>query len=756
MKLIFIGCMVITSFLCYSQQSFLDPTFSGGRVNTKFSSEEDSASSVVIQTDGKIVVAGVIDGSYKNKLGIVRYLVDGNIDVSFGLNGRVIDSFSTPSVYYRGYFKMILQSDGKILVTGSRKVSANGIELILVRYNTNGSRDNTFGSSGILQLGTFSASFDNNVRVALQSSGNILCVMHGIIYRYTPTGVLDLSFGTSGQVITGYTLSANVLPSNILVQSDDKIVISVATSFWNGITEIDTTFISRYNSDGSIDMGYGSGGTVIVIDSVVSEYPPLLQSDGKLLVYSGIKGFYSSQPSFQLTRLLNTGTLDVSYGVSGKKNIVLNSVPPYYAEPFLQSDDKLILKSAPDSYHSTLITRYNNNGTLDSLFGVLGSITVPNILTTRLSQQTDGKIVVVGADYSIGLAYPFSIFRINSLLDTTVVWPGDANHNRIADNIDLLPIGLSYGATGTTRLDQGIDWEPKISTNWGFGSPMVYDVKHTDCNGDGTINADDALAILQNFGQTYSKKNDQPAVWRTGIAGLNVVLSKDTVRAGDTLVASIQLGDASLPVSNIYGIAFTYNYDALVVDTAQTEVIYPSSWLATSTTDRISISKDLKAIGQIKMAITRIDHNNRSGDGEIAQVKFKITTDNISGKNLAYYNNINFISAITAIDSVGNLIDLNAGLDSSLVEFTPNGVKTIDKFQVAIYPNPASGKLFVKTDGTVLERVTLRNLLGETIVSEVATGSNKTIDVSGLANGVYIFHLETNKGELYRRVVVSK
>jgi uncharacterized delta-60 repeat protein len=760
-KLILLGCLVFNCILSYSQETFLDPTFSGGRVTSKFTADSDSATSVAIQSDGKIVVAGVIDGSFKNKLGMVRYHSNGIVDSTFGVNGLVVDSFIAPFLYTQTNFKMLMQANGKFVVSAFRRISANDCELFVVRYTTDGSRDNSFGQSGIAIIDTMSFQFPTIGSyilpdIGFQSGDKIIYTVDGSIYRILPSGVRDLSFGVNGKVVTGFALftpnyyQKQIMP--VLIQADDKIIVSAY--------QADTLSIIRFDANGSFDATFLSKGFVTAKHtSGWQENHPLLQSDGKIVV-CGIEGVRTGSPIVKLARLLSSGIIDSTYGVYGVSHIPMRVGTDLYFKAIMNADDKVVFKLEVADYDTTVFFRTTTAGSIDATFGINGKIGIPFNLTNGIRFQTDGKIVCCGAVFqsstiNYGFNYPFSVYRISLTQDTTTVWPGDANHNRLVDNVDLLPLGLSYGLTGVARIDQGIDWESKVSANWGVSSPMVYDVKHTDCNGDGIINANDILAISQNFGLNYSKTGEQPAPWRAGTPGLSIVLSKDTVRAGDTLIASIQLGDVSLPVSSIYGLAFTYNYDALVVDTTQTEVLYPSSWLAT-TSERITIVKDFKTTGQIKTAVTRINHVNRSGNGEIAQIKFKITTDNISGKNLMYYNNVNFISAVTAIDSAGNPIDLNAGVDSALVEFTPTGIRTIEQFQAAIYPNPASGKLFIKSDEALLEHVTLCNLLGETIVSEVATGSNKTIDVSGISNGVYILHLETNKGELFRRIVISK
>ncbi len=427
------------------------------------------------------------------------------------------------------------------------------------------------------------------------------------------------------------------------LQSDGKIVIS-------GVG------LARYNSNGTIDQTFATNGVANVSQGSNYSFCPTkglkVLNDGSI-VLTDIGG--------SLVKLTSSGVLDPSFGVNGKASLS-NTYPKDFV---IQPDGKYIVLSVNWYGWARVFIqhRFNTDGSIDATFGTGGqfkdSLLTAGVRINSGAWQNDGHLIVAGNVNSPALnndSLP-AIIRYNPIAPDSV-WPGDADQNGIADNNDLLPIGVAYGLGGPVRTNASIVWQAEACQDWGLQLLSGTNAKHVDCNGNGTINADDTLAIVQNFGLTHAKKEDMPIAWRAGIPGLNIVLSKDTVRAGDTLIASIQLGDASLPVSNIYGLAFTYNYDALVVDTTQTEVLYPSSWLAT-TSERITIIKDFKTTGQIKTAVTRINHVNRSGNGEIAQIKFKITTDNISGKNLMYYNNVNFISAVTAIDSAGNPIDLN-------------------------------------------------------------------------------------------------
>lgn len=334
------------------------------------------------------------------------------------------------------------------------------------------------------------------------------------------------------------------------------------------------------------------------------------------------------------------------------------------------------------------------------------------------------------------------------------VWPGDANNNNVADNNDLLPIGLKYGTIGFARTAADINWEEHQSHLWYDSLANGTDSRYIDCDGNGTINADDTLAIVQNFGLTHSKSEEQRE-WRSGSPALLVDLVPDTTRAGDTMYANLYLGDATINATNVYGLAFTLNYDVNVVDTSRTQMEFADSWLGTSS-DKISLSKDLKQ-GQIKCAVTRIDHTNRSGSGQIARASFVITTDNINGKDLSYYGMRVWVTDLIVIDKDGLELEVNEGQDSSNIEFEPTGINevTLNSNDLKLQPNPANDLVQIAvTEELVGGVLKLYDVQGRALTEIRVTNQNISIDTASLTSGIYIVHINTARGTITKRLIV--
>jgi uncharacterized delta-60 repeat protein len=224
-----------------AQAGHLDPAFGqNGIVTTDFGDQQQSgnaasANAAVLQSDGKIVVAGGIPSQTGFPVAAVaRYNSNGSLDTGFGNSGIV----STASLEDTPFTSVALQSDGKIVAV------AGGFDASVVRYTSAGVLDSSFGTGGIVSLNFNDGPLASGV--VIQSDGNIL-VANGKLIQLLPGGALDTSFGSGGAARTaafGATALA-VLPSG-------KILVT-STGLASG-------FLSQYDSNGSLDTTFGIGG----------------------------------------------------------------------------------------------------------------------------------------------------------------------------------------------------------------------------------------------------------------------------------------------------------------------------------------------------------------------------------------------------------------------------------------------------------------------------------------------------------------
>lgn len=332
------------------------------------------------------------------------------------------------------------------------------------------------------------------------------------------------------------------------------------------------------------------------------------------------------------------------------------------------------------------------------------------------------------------------------------VWPGDANYDGVADNTDLLPIGLAYSAAGPGRSNPDNKWYGHPAGVWADTLNTGSNYVHIDCNGSGAVNHDDTLAILRNYNLSHPRSGMDEI--RGGVPQLRIEMVPDTLADGETVVAHLFLGDSLNTATNVYGLAFTFNFDPLVVDSTEVSIQFNNnSWLCNNATDHIDIDKKFYSTGQIHSALTRIDHTMRSGQGEIGNVSMKITTGNINGKNLAYYAMQCYISDLVMIDNQGNYLAVDPSVDSATIEYELTGISEISlNSGVSIYPNPATDVLNITSKQNSIQQFTITNLLGEVIVnSKQVTGNTVTVNTAELAQGVYIIRVQSGAHEFTAR-----
>jgi uncharacterized delta-60 repeat protein len=275
----------------YNPDLTLDSSFgTSGLVTTDFTSGVDGANSIVVQPDGKIVVTGTASGN-TSQVAVARYNPDGSLDSSFGTGGKVttlVGSGATATA-------VALLSDGRIVVQGDA-FSAGHQDVALVRYSANGSLDPSFGTSGtvISDLGAASAfglvvQADGKLVIAGSTASASSSNFDFLVARYNANGSLDPSFGTNGQATADFGGPDNA--HGVALQADGKIVVA-GTAFGVGSNLFggDSNFaVARFNTDGSLDTGFGTGGKVTTNFgfSLDAANGVTVQKDGKIVVVGG-------------------------------------------------------------------------------------------------------------------------------------------------------------------------------------------------------------------------------------------------------------------------------------------------------------------------------------------------------------------------------------------------------------------------------------------------------------------------------------
>jgi uncharacterized delta-60 repeat protein len=215
--------VLVSAALALAAPADLDTTFSGDGKQTVNFGGTDSALAVAVTPDGKIVVAG--SGGGGNDMVVTRLNANGSVDTSFAPpGGEAFVNFGGND----GANAMALQPDGKIVLAGSTDAVGSG-DFAVARLNADGTPDTSFSGDGKLTAG-FNAPNETAVGVAVQQNGKIVVLGNGdansdfVLARYNPDGSVDTGFGTGGAVAVDF--GGVEFDGDVALQPDGKIVLA--------------------------------------------------------------------------------------------------------------------------------------------------------------------------------------------------------------------------------------------------------------------------------------------------------------------------------------------------------------------------------------------------------------------------------------------------------------------------------------------------------------------------------------------------
>ena len=375
------------------QAGTLDPSFGGGGFVTLNINTNNAAQDLAIQEDQKIVVVGSTE--FDGML-LARFLPNGNLDDEFSLDGYTTLQIGAVN---NGAKCVAVQPDGKIIVAG---YADN--QVVVLRTNTFGSLDNSFGENGVTTLDLPSSNnFPNDLliqpdgKIVVAGETNEFFFMDAFVARLLPDGSMDPSFGNEGITIVDFRGELD-RANGVALQEDGKIV------FTGQVFENETSYVGlgRLDTDGMIDSTFGVNGLVQANTNNVHDagYDLYIKPDQRIVVVA--EGIQGGTQSTIIHRFLQDGSIDPTFGFGGRWTYLLGDGSNRPFSVTRQFDGQFILVGDASNNSNTMLTlmRCLPEGDLSTDFGNNGMVTQTfgwQINSANASAlQADGKLIVAG------------------------------------------------------------------------------------------------------------------------------------------------------------------------------------------------------------------------------------------------------------------------------------------------------------------------------------------------------------------------
>lgn len=428
--LLSLSVFIVIRLSAFAQPGTLDMTFNSiGYQTAGFGNYDDNGNAVAIQDDSKIVVAGETSTGTDFDIAVMRFNADGSVDETFANNGRA--TVNLGHLYDTGK-SVAIQDDGKIVVAGSFLSVGYGFKMCAVRFNSDGTLDNTFASNGVDSIVAGSGSCQANA-VALQDDGKIVLAgsstdgynLDFTIVRLNADGSLDNNFGTGGIEIFSIA-NADDYANGVAIQNDGKIVATGKSGNNPDVAVI------RLNEDGTPDNSFSSDGKLTTnVNGNDNSFAVAIQSDDKIVVcgeaYDGVTYDIS------VLRYTSSGGLDNSFSGDGKATFAIGSTYEGGYDVEIQQDGKILVcgKTATTSAADNVaLIRLKTDGTLDAGFGSNGKVSTDiagyGDASFGMALQDDGNIVLAGFSNN-GVNNDFLVLRYVAGLGVGITQPDIEN-----------------------------------------------------------------------------------------------------------------------------------------------------------------------------------------------------------------------------------------------------------------------------------------------------------------------------------------
>jgi hypothetical protein len=385
---------------------------------------------------------------------------------------------------------------------------------------------------------------------------------------------------------------------------------------------------------------------------------------------------------------------------------------------------------------------WENNQILTILTETTASITKHFLMTFDLANAEQVYFSALDKKYS-------NLYFNKASAD--LVFPGDTNHDGIVDSKDLFSIGLKYSFNTIARFTQNTNWIGQHSFNTGVIKQGV-DVKHADCNGDGIINTEDIEAIKENYSYIHNSNKTSASTGTDCDYPLAFTFPSGAYENNDVTIY-IKLGEIAGPVTDVYGVDFTVNYNNSFVVPGTMKTTTFNSWFGTDNNNFNRADFDDHPNSKIDVNVTGNDLLNRSGGGDIIALSWTMEDDVVPIIDISSQMNLS-ISDITIININQDILE-SCGEDTSLAVYHKDivSITTINNKQIEIYPNPAQTVINIESDEKI-DFIEFYSITGK-LIKSIDFINKTSVDISDFSNGVYYLKILSEDKTYMDKIIVD-
>jgi uncharacterized delta-60 repeat protein len=773
----FIIAFFYASILFSQTPGSLDPSFAGtgfasyGPVASNFM---DNAQDIVVLPNGKMLYCGTSGMTSSLGMVVVRLNCDGTIDNTFGTNGYYL--YNAPGGSSFAYDMELLPS-GQILVAGATSITAANPQFTMLRLNSNGTLDQSFGINGFFN-NDIGSSEDYARKILIQNNKIILVGSSKLpgfstnrlaLTQCDLNGQIDPTFGTNGTTVFQNATGSSCFGQSAVIGSNNDIFIC-GDAYINNVYY---PLLAKVSSTGIPYTTFGSNGVLIPMNFNARFFD--IEFDGSKLIMAGQNGVGPWDFILQ-ARNTTDGGIVTTFGTAGSSIIDVVQADTYY-ELLIHPDGSLLAcgttgTAGIGAARDFIISKYNANGILQTGFGTNGH-TVTSIGTAwddayGMALYPGNKVVLAGfsaqsntqhavARYAYGPATPVlgctdplscNYNCLATINDGSCLYPNtacdDGNPLTINDstNANCICAGQIVTTIPGCMNPAACNYNPLATVDNGScilpGSPCddnnantINDMIDANCNCTGTAIIPGCMnPAACNYNPLANVEDNSCLFPGSPCNDGNPNTMNDSINP-DCICAGILIVEGCMDPNSC-------TYDSLA-NVDNNTCIYPG---------------------------TPCDDNNPDTFNDVLDSLCNcVGTLYVSGcmdPNACNYNPLANIDDQTCIlpgspCDDGNVMTINDSIDvnCNCVGIDITGLNPTH-FEFSIVPNPAKDLITIEVGTAGLKTIKVFDLQGKVLLLKSFQGFTELLDCSQLANGSYIVELSNNDGKKIKKLLVQR